>query len=234
MFSETRIVGNHADGCAFAMQVAKQIHDRFRVAGVEVSRRLVGEKDGRRSGQSAGNGDALLLTSGELRGVVLGAVVHAYALKCVVHALFALGGGHPAIGERQFDVLINVQVADQVETLKNETDFAIANARPLADIEIGDRLVVENVFAFAWRIEQADESQERRFARAGRSGDRNVFTLTNLHVHARERVSFDLVCIEDLRNAFHPNQRAISSWSHRDSFLLRADSSSLAVPEMSN
>ena len=52
--------------------------------GVEVTRRLVGEEDERIAGDGAGDGDALLLTAGELRGIVLHAVRHADALERLV------------------------------------------------------------------------------------------------------------------------------------------------------
>ena len=44
---------------------------------------------------------------------------------------FAVAGIHAAIGQRQLDVFIDREIADQIKTLKDETDFAIANARAL-------------------------------------------------------------------------------------------------------
>src|SRR2546427_2229362 len=39
-------------------------------------------------------------------------------------SLFPLGRRHAAIGQRQLDVLIDGQVADQIERLEDEADFA--------------------------------------------------------------------------------------------------------------
>ena len=117
----TRVVRHHADGGAAAMQFAQQFHHRFAVGRVEVSGRLVSEQDARLSANCAGHRHALLLTAGELAGQVLRAMAHADALERVSHALLALGGIHAAIGQRQLDVFINRQVADQVETLEDET-----------------------------------------------------------------------------------------------------------------
>ena len=58
-----RIVGDHADRRAAAVQLAKQIHHRFAAARIEVSGRLVGEQDQRFAGDGAGDGDALLLAA---------------------------------------------------------------------------------------------------------------------------------------------------------------------------
>ena len=93
--------------------------------------------------ERAGHGDALLLTAGELRRVVLHAVRHADPLERLLHALLALLGGHAAVGERQLDVLVHREVADQVERLEDEADLPVADARPLGEGEVGHLLAVE-------------------------------------------------------------------------------------------
>ena len=78
-------------------------------------------------------------------GIVLHAVRHADALEHFLHALFALGRRHAAIGQRQLDVFIHREVADQVERLEDEADFAIADARAIGERKIRDRLPVDPV-----------------------------------------------------------------------------------------
>src|SRR5438045_1962792 len=94
------IVRDHADRRSTAMQLAQQLHNRFAVRRVEVSRRLVGEQDEWIPGNRTRDGDALLLTAGELCGIVLHAMAHADALESVLHALLALTGRHAAVGKR--------------------------------------------------------------------------------------------------------------------------------------
>ena len=63
-----------------------------------------------------------------------------------MHPALALGPGHAvAIGERQLDILVYGEVADQVETLEDEADLAVANARAVAEIQIRHRLAVQVV-----------------------------------------------------------------------------------------
>ncbi len=57
------------------------------------------------------------------------------------------------ISKRQLNVLVNREVTDQVETLEDEADFLVANARALGKIQILNRLVVEHVAAPGRRIE---------------------------------------------------------------------------------
>jgi energy-coupling factor transporter ATP-binding protein EcfA2 len=126
---EARIVRDHADGGAVLVQFFQQLHDCFAVAGVEVSGRLIRKQDGGRPSQRAGDSDTLLLTAGELRGIVAKAMRHADAAQRLIDAAFALGGGHAGtIGERELDIFIDGEIADQIETLKDETNLLIANA----------------------------------------------------------------------------------------------------------
>src|SRR5713101_785262 len=127
------VVRDHADGGAVAVQVAQELHDRFAVLGVQVSRGLVSHQDERIADQRAGHSDTLLLTAGELRRVVAQAMGHADALERALHLLLALARAGAAIGERELHVFVHGEIADQVEGLKDEADLAVANARALAD-----------------------------------------------------------------------------------------------------
>ena len=141
VLGEARIVRDHANGRALAMQVLEQFHDGFAVARVQIAGGLVGQQDGGLSAQSAGHRHALLLTAGELRRIVPDAVGHADALQRLHHALLAIRRRHfLPVGQRQFDVLIHRQVADQVETLEDEADLLIADARTFGKVEVLHRL----------------------------------------------------------------------------------------------
>ena len=180
-----RIVRDHADRRAGAVQLAQQIHHRFAAARVEVAGRLVREQDERLAGDGARDGDALLLTAGELARQVLRAMRHADALERRLDALLALGRLHAAVGERQLDVLEHGEIADQVEALEDEPDLAVADARALRGGQLGDRPAVQQVLPFGRRVEQAENRQQRRLAAARRPGDRDVLALADLEVDAR-------------------------------------------------
>ena len=64
-------VGYHYDGRALLVQFGQQIHDLFAVLRVEVAGGLIGEDQLRVRNDGAGDGDALLLTSGKLLVVLL-------------------------------------------------------------------------------------------------------------------------------------------------------------------
>ena len=114
---------------------------------VEVARGLVGEQDGRLGHHRTCDRHALLLTAGQLARQVPRPVSHADALERLVDALAPLGLGHPHVGERQLDVLVDRQVADQVEALEDEPDLAVPRARALGDRQALDRPIVQPVLA---------------------------------------------------------------------------------------
>src|SRR5690606_6107537 len=160
------IVRHHADGRAFGVQLAEQIHDGRPVLRVEVACRLVGQQDRRRPANRTSHGHALLLTTRQLTGQVFGPMGHLDALERGQHAILPLAGRHAAIGQWQLDVLVDRQVADQVEALEDESDFAVAHPRALPHRQVLDLAAIELVAPAGGRIEQAENRQERRLAAA--------------------------------------------------------------------
>src|SRR5260370_34180751 len=99
------------------------------------------------------------------------AMRHVHALQGFLHALLALRRGHAGtIGEWQLDVLFYGEIANQVKTLEDEADFLIANPRAVAEAQIFDRLVVEQILAPRGRIEQTQDGQQRGLAAARTPG----------------------------------------------------------------
>src|SRR5205085_4821464 len=103
------------------------------------------------------NSDTLLLTTGELARQVLRAMGHADAFERFGGPFLSVRRTHSAIRQRQFNVLVNREIADQVKALKNETDFTISNPRSLGKRKVLDRMVIENVLTICRRIEQTED-----------------------------------------------------------------------------
>src|SRR6185369_4540230 len=157
----TRIVRYHTNGGALLVQLAQQLHYGFAVGRIEVSGRLVGKQNQRIARYGSRHGDALLLTARELTRKVLRAMGHSDALERIHHSLFAIGRFDATIGERQLDVLEDVQVADQIEALEYETDFPVSNARAFGERKVGDWFPGQRVGAVGWRIQQSQNGKQR-------------------------------------------------------------------------
>jgi len=80
-------------------------------------------------------------------------VRHPDSLKRVGDSLSPFGRSHSTVGQRELHVFKNGQITDQVKTLKDESDFLIANAGAFGGIEIGHRPGVELVGAGGRSIE---------------------------------------------------------------------------------
>src|SRR5438045_9481161 len=115
---------------------------------------------------------------------------HANFLEGFVHALFTLSSAHLAIGERQLDVFVDCEIADEVEALEDEADLLIADARAIREVEALHRLVVQYEGAISGSVEQSNDRQQRRLAAARGAGHRDILAFANLQVNAGGRVSF--------------------------------------------
>jgi hypothetical protein len=204
-----RVVGDHADGGAGGVDVLEEIHDGIAIFGVEVSGGLISEENHGIANERACHRDALLLPTGKLRGIMLRAMRHLDAFEGVLDFFLALGGGHAAIGEREFDVFVDGEIADEIEGLKDETDFPIANAGALGELETGDGLAVEGVVPFRGRVEQAKDREEAGFATAGGTGDGEVFSLFDFEIDIVQGVGFEFVGEEDFADALEIDQGVV-------------------------
>src|ERR1700730_9447314 len=109
---ETLVVCDHANCGATLMQLSEQAHHRFAIARVKVSGRLVCQQNCRPAGKRARYCDTLLLAARELAWQMFCPMRHAYALQSFGHKRFAVTRAHAAIGEWQFNILKNAEIAD--------------------------------------------------------------------------------------------------------------------------
>src|SRR5436305_6910440 len=82
---------------------------------------------------SARDCDTLLLSTAELARQMFGPMAHPDAFERVCNCALAIARAHPAISQRQLHIFINGEISNQIETLENETDLAIANTGTLRE-----------------------------------------------------------------------------------------------------
>ncbi len=200
------VMGDHADGGASGVDVLEKIHDGITIFRVKISGGLISEENHGIANERACHRDALLLPTGKLCRIMLGTMSHLDAFEGVLDFFLALGGGHAAIGERKFDVFVDGEIADEVEGLENEPDFAIANAGAVAELEAGDGLTVEGVVPFRRRIEKAENGKEGRFAAAGGTGNGKIFAFLDFEIDGVQGVGFEFIGEEDFADALKIDQ----------------------------
>src|SRR6185436_3354808 len=189
------------------VQVADQRKNLLAGARVEVAGRFVGEQDRRIDRQRARDRDALPLAAGELVGQMMQAVFELDQREQLARAFVDLLPRPAAQVQRQPHVLQRAQRRQQVEELEDEADLVAADAGQLVVAEAGERLAVDAHLAGGRAIEPADQVQQRRFAGARRSNDRDHLAARDGEGDAVERddVAFaaelarDLVELDDRR-----------------------------------
>ena len=102
---------------------------------------------------------------------MLHTVRHADAFQRFLDALLPLSTSHATIRQGQFHVFVNRQIADQVERLKDKTDFAIPNSGTVAHLQGLNGFAIQDVTAATGGIEQSQNRQQGRLAATGWTGN---------------------------------------------------------------
>src|SRR5438046_826484 len=135
---EALVVCDHANRSAAGVKFLQQLHYRFAIARIKIASRLVGQENRGLAGERACDCYALLLAARELAWQMFRAMRHAHALQSSGDKRFAFACAHASISKRQLDVLEHCEIANQIKTLENKADLAIANARTVGKRKISN------------------------------------------------------------------------------------------------
>ena len=113
-------MGNDEHGSAQIIDLLQQGHDLVGTGRVQVTGRLV--SDNRRGvvHQRAGNGQALLLTTGQLAGMATGLIAQAHQIQHIGNTLPDLPGAGTHYAHSKGHVFIHRHILDQPEVLKHD------------------------------------------------------------------------------------------------------------------
>ena len=120
LLRDVRIVGDHEDVVAGAVQFAEKTDDDFLVGFVEITGGLVSEDELGLIDERASDGDALLFPAGKLRRQMREAMAEPDALECF--------GGLRFVGDameilREHHVFEGAEVRNEMELLEDEANF---------------------------------------------------------------------------------------------------------------
>src|SRR5215213_2159196 len=113
----------------------------------------------------------------------------------------SLRRAHTTVDQRQLNIVQRSRAREQIERLKNETDFLVANASKLVVVHLRNVLAVKPVFTLARSIETADQVHQRRFARTRWTNNRDVLATRDIKrnsVQRMHRLSSHLVGLPDV------------------------------------
>lgn len=182
-------VGDADDGHAHVdVHAAQQVHHLLRGDAVQCARGFVCEDDLRFVDQRPRDGHALFLTARHLVGHVFGPLLQAQHVEVFEGEGVALAAGDALIVEWQGDVFDGVLVVDQVEGLENIADHVVAGRGGLRLAEILDQAAGQIVAAAVIVVEDAEDVEQRRFARSGCAHDGDQFALFHREVDTLEHM----------------------------------------------
>ena len=153
-------------------------HEDTRLA-IERTGRFVAQQNFGLLGNRTGDRDTLLLTAGELRRKMIRPLAQVDEPQCVERIERALR----YLGD-QCHVLLRRQAWDQVVELENETNVVTPEAGQLGFVSTRELVVTEAHGTRGGGIQAANDIQECRLSRPGRTQDDDELALVKIEIGA--------------------------------------------------
>ena len=171
LLHHAHLVGDDHHGDAqLAVDVLNQLQDLPGGFGVQGAGGLVAQQHLGIGGQSPGDGNALLLTAGELRGIGLGLVRQPHQLQQLPGLGLGLLPAHPGQLHGEADVLQTGALHQQVEPLEDHGD--LPPGRPQLGRGHGVQLLaVDDDPALRGPLQHIDAADQRALACAAHADD---------------------------------------------------------------
>ena len=194
---EGRVVRDDDDGDAVAPTgILEELQDLLACLVVEGACGLVAEQELGGLGDSASDGDALLLTARKLGGEVAQALGEAH----LAEGFLGIKGTGAHLG-RELDVFERSEVGNKVVELEHEAHVGAAVLHELAFGCMGDVATVDHDRSRRGCVHTAQDVERRGFASAGRAENDGKLAALDDEVRSVERVDLRLaraVCFNDV------------------------------------
>ena len=184
--SDFVVVGDERDGLALGMKFLDQPEHITRAFRIEIAGWFVGQQQGRAQDQRARNRRALHLPTRQLRRTMVHAISETDARQQFLRTCRHVRLWLARETQRQQHILKHGEARQQVETLEDETDLAVAHGTDRFIVQRRHLDTVEHIRARVRLVEAAEHVQQRRLARARGTGDRDEFARSNMQRHAVE------------------------------------------------
>jgi hypothetical protein len=151
------------------VQLKEEFRDGVSIGAIQISRRFIGQEQGRFENERSCNRHALPFTSGEFRGTMAEAIPESDAIEQLAGERFCFGGLRRLIHESRYqDILEYRTLWQEVMILKHEADLCVPECRQ-SRLREGKWLgSIECHLAAGRAIECAKDMKERALAGSGR------------------------------------------------------------------
>ena len=169
-----------------AIQFQHQLEDVRRRLAVEIAGGFVGKNAARLGHQCPRERNALSLAAGQLAGQMPRPVTEPDALQHRLRLPFRLGRRHATDGQRHRDVLERREFRQQMMKLIDEAERAVAHLAAFRFGQRRERRAFDEYFASRWRVESAQQMQQRALAGARSADDGDTLARANVEIDAHQ------------------------------------------------
>ena len=202
---QLRIVGHHHHE-AVAGDLLQELHHLDAGLAVQGAGGLVGQEHVRVVDQGAGDGDALHLPAGQLRGLLVDVLGQADLFQGLPGPPGAFAPGDAPDGQRQLHVGQDRLVGDQVVALEHEADAVVAVGVPVPVPVLFCGDPVDDQVPAVIAVEAADDVEQCRFSRSAGAQHGNELAAAQREADVVERRLHQLagmVCLADMIDLQH-------------------------------
>ena len=176
-------VGHHQDGLAALVDLAEQLQQIVRGPGVEGAGGLVRQNDLRVRDEGPGHCRPLLLSAGDLIGVldqdVGDAQLLCQGLQLSLHFLVGPSRQH----QGQEDVVPQGEDVQQVEVLEHKAQMRAAEGRQVPFPDVGQGLAVQKHLSGSGAVQSRQNIQQGGLAGAGLAHDGHILPRLHGEIH---------------------------------------------------
>ena len=178
-----------------AVERLKRHHDLMRRLGIEIAGGFIRKQQNRIVDQGARDGDALLLSAGQLPGCIalaIGQTKEFQAMPAPVRCARCRSKPPRGIEQGQRDILDRTGAGEKVEALKDKTQPFAADAREFRLRQPRDIDALQIILSAGRPIQAAEQRHQRGLPRSGRSHDGDEFAGLDGQIDAAQRMHVDV------------------------------------------
>jgi hypothetical protein len=206
-FGDIVIVSDEDDRFSRGIETVDEVEDLETSLGIKIAGWFIGENHEGVVDEGTGDGDTLLLTTGELGGAVVEALVETNELSEILATLLKLREVGLLVNEGDLNVFNDRELGDEIVGLENKSKALAADGGKSVIVHFGDVVAAKEILARGGAVEAAEEIEHGGFSGAGWPHDGDIGTLFDLKVDPPESTDLDIAYLKVFVDATDTDDR---------------------------
>ena len=197
------------DGDTLVVQLLEQFHDLLALTGMQIASRLVRQDQLRTGDHGARDANELLLAARQLVWKEIFFGDHVEAVQSIANNALTLGLFEIAIGERNFQVLVDRERVEQIVALEDEADVSFIEFGAVFFVQAVNRMLEEEVFAGPGGVVHSEKVKQGGLPCPGRPHDGDELTFFDVDVDSPQNIRLGGACFITLLDVSEGDHCAI-------------------------